>query len=667
MFFGRPVLQRSLSRLSNTSLAAPSATFPASSSQRTFSHQFWNGIASPVTTLHNGAAFYHDGTNQHNHSDAITYKSVAPEQHDSEGLSQGQNGAREDTKATQVKEPGSKQYAAKNDLRGFQVLEESQNLPEEKKGQPTKQEVAFNGANTRLARVPQPEGLRDHKRRINSILKDKGPLSYDWRLPLLELRRHFLEDSSPLSNIDYFTRPKTAYHQFSAYEISRPSEWSRESFATYVDDLSQSKVSRLMVRHLYHGHTTHVLAVRDLLLPLFQNAALQHFVSAGAFESALRFFYRHSMIKDARNLWNLMLERGMEIRPKTFNIALRKAADAKDLHNYTYLLRSMVRLGLRPSEDSWVSLVVVLESYFAKEVVVQNMRQLDILKRTDVIQAVAVNLLTSLLQKEPDADISALLGKFDDDFGPRWFSSGAGNAICKYLCEAGKAEHASQFLDIMIQRRCKPNQGALNILLGYCRRNRDIYSAIHISKLFWSRYQVEAGEYGFHILFLLAWELKLHNVCRVVWWYACIAGALTYRMQELTMGSLLRQVSTKSRNLTEVWKNDAGKVIVGIEGHRSMQEGVKRTVQQLAVKSSTKEHRDSQILLAKMVMQRDLSAYKNYRLDAVHFHEALAGALNRDEEWHKVGLSYMLLREKLTKAIQIPVRQKVRRFVAVAP
>ncbi|KAI4156155.1 MAG: hypothetical protein LQ340_000492 [Diploschistes diacapsis] len=527
-----------------------------------------------------------------------------------------------------------------------------------------------------LSKVREKRDMQKFGQVKSSVMKEKGSWSYDWRIPLLELRRNFERSSAPLADLDTFVAPSILYRQFADVEVFKPSTWSQGSFAEYVNNLAQSQVSRLMQKHLYTGRTTHVSAVKDTLLFLFRDEELQPCVSTLAFENALRFFYRHSLISDARTLFNIMVERRIPIRTETFNMALRAAAGKKDLHNYTYLLRAMINQGLRPNEGTWVSLVIVLESHAAKVAVIENMRQLDLLSRADVIQAVAVDLLSSQLGQPAgvDSDATGTMQVFDSEFGDSWFSPKAGNVICEHLCKTGRPEQAVQFLETMVKRACRPNRGTLDILLTHCLMVLDDAGALRLLKLFWHEYQVGTGGFSYHVLFMIGWHIRSYNLCRVVWWAACIEGEVTYRMQELTMRSLLRNTPVQTKNMSKVWMKEVGKVIVGIKPSGRAHEkskmsenknvSTRHNIEGLAAWASSEEDRFAQVGLANHAMRADLSAFKVFRLYVADFHQAFADAVERDGEWRKHGYQSMSLSQKIREAVQIPVRYKVRWFGA---
>ena len=550
------------------------------------------------------------------------------------------------------------------------LLEASQNRSDDR---PThKFTLSIADHDTFTSRVAEKRRTRNYNEVKNSMLKKKGSWSYDWRIPLLELKENFQKDFAPLLDLGEFVRPDTLYSQFATEEIFPPDEWSSQSFASYINDLAQSKVSRLMDKDLYRGSTNHVLDVKEALLALFNSKSLSEYHTTNAFENALRFFYRHSMIGDAKTLFNIMQERSIPITSRTFNIALRAAAEQKDLHNFTYLLRSMISRDTMPNENTWVSLVIALESVTAKIAVVQNMSHLGLLERTDIAQAIAADLLPIELSKlaESRIDASNILEKFDSQFGKSWFSISAGNIIVQHLCEAGQADGALEFLESMVERQSTPNKGTLDVLLSHCLMNLDAEGALQLLRLFYERFNVVGGQTTYHILFLLAWHTHRYNTCRVVWWKACIEAAVSYRMQELMMRSLFRNTPSLTSNQSKLWMKEAGKVIANIgvsdqsehepDAGENSDRPINKIAEQLAEYRPQDQGREDQVELARRTLTADMSAFKQYRLDTALFHLSFAQALKLDIQLHKKGLSKISLAEKIRLAVHIPIRYKIR-------
>ena len=530
--------------------------------------------------------------------------------------------------------------------------------------------------NIMARRVKTVKRYREHNSITSSMIKSKGTWSYDWRIPLLELRQHFQADQCSIIASSEITRIITHYHEYRAMDIPRPSAWSQESFAVYVKELALSKVSRVMQRHLYGTNQSHVYATRDVLLALFQDDSMRPCLTPLAFENAMMFFYRYGMVHSCRKLFNLMTTLEIPIFPSTFNLMLRAAAEKKDLHNFTYLLRAMIRMGVKPNENTWVAFIAAISSKVIKIAIIKQMRELGLLERVDIVQAVVVELLPTEISShvESGLDLNVLIEHLDSKYSGKWLSTVSGNIMCRKLGELGRISDIVKVLDIMLERNCRPDKLTLSILLTHCTRVVDGDLALRFLALFQNRYGVCPNVYHFHALFMLAWRSRRYNMCKVVWQAACVKAAVSYRMQELVMRSLLRNTPRAPCKPREQWMKEAGKVMIGVglgrpewpqnkKQTQAMADTHKvRTILELATYAEGRELRTYRLARAKALLAADLAASSNYRLSK-SFLSLLDEALKLDYKWQKEDRWKISIYRKLHKAIWTGIEPKVRRFL----
>ncbi|MCJ1438113.1 hypothetical protein MMC27_007500 [Xylographa pallens] len=497
------------------------------------------------------------------------------------------------------------------------------------------------------------------------VTQNSGSWSNDWRLAFLELKQHYKADSTatrkPLLITYKLPRNALVYRQVRAHDIPRPETWSSFTFTAHVKGLAQSKVSRLMHRHLYRNQTTHTDAVQTAIMQLFEDKSSRPYLSTEAFNIALSFCYKHSNISNARKLFNMMDDTHVTISAETFNIMLRGAAVRKDLHTFTYLLRVMTRRGVSPNGDTWIAFLMVIKDKHTKLFVTRYMREAGMLKDAAMLQPVVDKIvyieLSSHLAHDQDLDSFVLL--MDSRYGPDWLSVKTANQMCYILGENGLISQAVKVLGFMVDRGCQPDNITLHIFLGYCRRLRQPQRAIEFLQLFKSQYNVSVTEVEYDSLFMLAYRSKLVNCCRVIWRVACLEAAVTYRMQELVLRSLLCNTPEHPRTTTQQFIKTAGKVVVGIDIHfgTSSEESDPRwqTMQLLSQFSATGEDRERSLSLAKRMISRDLHATRHYKL-AGNFNDLLAEALTLDRGWHN---------EEKEEKQQKPVMWKIRHAVHV--
>ena len=517
----------------------------------------------------------------------------------------------------------------------------------------------------RLMKKKVDEHTEQHEKKsvFNSLMKEKGPWSGDWRFSLRLLRQHSEADHSPALYSAAYIRDHIQYRQVPAYDIPPPPVWTKENLVTYLYELTHSKVSRQMQRHLYKDSPPHVLAVRNVLFSIFDDPAMTEFLSPAAFDIALLFFYIHNTIRDSRILLNRMLETDVPVQTSTFNIMLRGAAEHNDLHNFTSLLMSMTEMGIKPNENTWVAFVSVVESKVVKYAIVKAMRERGFLQRPDTLQAIVIELLPmeAVAHILSGMDLIVLLEQFDSKYGPNWFSTYAANLLCKALGEHGRFQDIVNLLGVVVQRGCKPDRITLITLLSLCTKLLDINLALRFLVLFRSRYNIHPNEDAFHLLFMIAWRKKKYNACRAIWRVACVNAFVSFRMQELVMRSLLRNTPMSTQSKHHIWMKEAGKVIIGVDfgapgplqpppkSGREENPGHWDIMKDLMTWAPPEE-RPRRLELAKQQLAADLDACNRCRFDG-DFLALLAEALKRDAHWEEGDRWRMPIAMKIHRAL----------------
>ena len=545
-------------------------------------------------------------------------------------------------------------------VEGFKTLEETLSAPPRKSLQDSLK-LPLAQIRRLKTNATRKEDIQELK---NIVAQNTGSWSYDWRLAFLELKQHYEADGTaitkPLPVTYNLPRKASGYRQVRAQDIPRPKIWSTFTFTAHVKKLAQSKVSRLMHRHLYRNQTTHTDAVHTAIMRLFEDESLRPYLSTEAFNIALSFCYKHSNISNARKLFNVMDDTHVTISAETFNIMLRGAATRKDLHNFTYLLRVMTGRGLTPDGNTWIALLMVIKDKRTKLLVIRYMREAGMLKDAAMLQPVVDQIidieLSSHIASDQDLDSFVLL--MDSRYGRDWLSVKSGNQMCYILGENGLVSQALEVLQVMVDRGCQPDNVTLHIFLGYCRRLRQPQRAIEFLRLFKSQYNVSAIQDEYDSLFMLAWRSKLVNCCRVIWRMACLESAVTYRMQELVLRSLLCNTPEHPHTTTQRFIKTAGKVVVGIDIHLSTSSEESdlrwKTMQLLSQFFPRGEERERSLSLAKQIVARDLDASRHYKL-AGNFIDLFAEALTLDRGWHAKEMEQKPVMWKIRHALDVGI------------
>ncbi|MCJ1387989.1 hypothetical protein MMC18_000833 [Xylographa bjoerkii] len=521
---------------------------------------------------------------------------------------------------------------------GFKTLEEALSAPTRKSLQDS---FELQPAKIRRMRADASRkgGIQQRK---NLVTKYTGSWSYDWRLAFSELEQHYQHDGLTIAKPQLVTYHLPGnpprYSQLRAQDIPRPKVWSNITFAAHVKDLAQSKVSRLMHRHVYRNQTTHIDAVHTAIMLLFEDESLRPYADTEAFNTALSFCCKNSNISSVRKLFNLMDETHVPISTETFNIMLRGAAASKDLHNFTYLIRVMTRKGVPPDGNTWIAFLVAVEDKGVKLLITRYMKEAGILENASTLRPVVGQIIDIELANylASGQDLKAFILLMDSTYGLNWLSVSTGNQMCHILGVNGLVSQAFEVLGVMADRGCRPDNVTLHIFLGHCRRLRHPQRAIEVLQVFESQYNVFPKQSEYDSLFMLAWQSKRMNCCRIIWRVACLEAAVSYRMQELVLRSLLRNTPHHPQTTTQRFIKAAGKVIVGIDIDLSTVSGDSdprwKTMQLLSQFSAQGDGRERSLNLAKHILARDLDATRHYNLVG-NFTNLFAEALALDRSW----------------------------------
>ena len=515
-----------------------------------------------------------------------------------------------------------------------------------------------------------------HKQFVNQRLKDKGPLSYDWRIPLFQLEQAAasptkIQDLNSDTNTGY--RIRRTYHgpyQHSARlarEVRRPAVWSEANLYYYVAKIADSQKPRSDIpryrKKTYFDGSSNKADIAKIFEGLFYDDAIKKFLSSEACNVALRFFYMHGMISKARALFSRMESLQLNIPSDTFNLILRSAALNKDLHNFTYLLQRILQRGFKPDDATWVSLLIAVNSKEVRAIVAQKMNERNVILGPGSRKAVAELMIPNELDihlgsgHKPDAFIDSM----DIRYGPQWVTTRAGNSL---LYEMGKREcrNGLALLEQLKQRSFVPDEVTMNTLLRLCLQRSLDYDAIEVLEFFDCHFKMRPGDKAYETLLTLAWDKRLLNFARVVWRSACIDGHVNFYMRNRVFQSLLdhdlrelppsdKAGSRVNQGLGQIFRKLAGSFVVGVR--RPQMAELAELGRALWI--SEFDSRKSSVKRARLQVQSDLRISRPCRLK-VPLHELLRRALDLDLKWKAEGFWKNEDRQRrLQEGIQVEV------------
>ncbi|KAF6218522.1 hypothetical protein HO133_005871 [Letharia lupina] len=539
---------------------------------------------------------------------------------------------------------------------------------------------------------------------VNKLLKDKGLQSHDWRIALSILQQYYTpEEIDKVKNIDTFdpapsldqtpgshaqhfdagieiqspvrrvTSRSRNFRSFRlAHNISPPVEWSEAYLAVYVEALAESQRTQARVAWAekpWLKGWTNIWEVAAAFEQVFYSTASQKSLSIKACNTALRFFYDHGMIPDARSLFIRMEDLKMHISTETCNILLRGSASQKDLHNFTFLLRKMTYRGFRPNEKTWTLFLQVNHSSTVRAFIVRKMADMNMLDKIWIRRDVAAHMVHyEIVNHLGDGhNHHSFLDHMNSKYGIGWLSTTAGN---KLLNEVAKRKSAAESLSLLYEMKeagFVPDDISMNTLLRHCLPLRRHELAIRILEVFRYYYNLYPGPEAYETLFLQAWRSRLLNFSTVIWRSACIYGAVSHKMQDFVFQSLLTytpaldkriqsddtvELSNFSRN--EKFKKFAGRFVVGVNGPR----GAKLSH---AIETSELDPQRRTLKWAQVLLESSLRVSRNCLLRH-DLPRLLRQALTMDKTWAAEGLYKKDdWREMFPHAIAVLVKVKGRR------
>ncbi|KAI9709206.1 MAG: hypothetical protein M1812_007729 [Candelaria pacifica] len=358
-----------------------------------------------------------------------------------------------------------------------------------------------------------------------------------------------------------WTATPNVTRQIRWHEIRPPETWTASTLANYIEDLVNSNVSQ---SRLYESGELHA-KIAETISGLFNDPNKADIIFVRALNCSLNFLYKFEMIHMVRALFLRAEELKIQMVPETFNIMLRGAAAAKDLHNFTFLLQIMIKRSVRPNSATWVAFLMAVGSKAAKLQIINIMRSTNMLQDRSILKDAAAQVISGEMvgYLKSGQGLHALLGDMDKRYGQEWLSVGAANRILHDMGGQGAISEAFELFKAMDDRFLRPDITSFNTLLGHCLYQQNVLAALRILEIMELEWTLVPDRITLDLIFKLGWNCYHYNICRVAWHYACMAGNVSYKMQKLVFRSLLQDIFTETKTIGEVWRASAGQFIVG--------------------------------------------------------------------------------------------------------
>ena len=482
---------------------------------------------------------------------------------------------------------------------------------------------------------------------VNRLLRDKGRLSHDWRIPLSLLEQFYRphEGTHERSLVrTVFNEERNVDPPRAARHVPPPVEWSEESFLQYVEDIARSQTIHFNApRYLGRQRLKeNFQTIAATFLRVFYDDAFRKCLTVKACNTALRFFYKHSMIRAARALYTRMEDLQMKIPQETYHIVLEGSASQHDLHNFTFLLQTMIWRGFRPNEETWAAFLMTIEYDEVRAVILRRMRIGNVLNnisaRKKLIALVIKHEAVSHLKNGHSP--SNFLKNMDNAYGPGWLSTSAGNQLLNVFGKGDSTMAALRLLPEMRMGGFIPDEVSLNTLLQQClpsgQQKIDFDLALEILKTYDQQFGRRPGQISYQTLFLQAWKSRLLNLARVAWRSACIDDAVTYQMEKLVVHSLISSapardtpskvsVDAQRQNCSRSKKFNrfAGRFVMGLQNKESVR------LDRILAASSPDESPEAKERISWLVRENILRVKRKFSLTGLIRNLHLALVLDR--------------------------------------
>jgi pentatricopeptide repeat protein len=461
------------------------------------------------------------------------------------------------------------------------------------------------------------------------------------------------------------------YDSLRADQMPVPEEWSVKTFAKQVEDVCAIRLSRGMQRDLYPGAEELHRNVADVLEELFSQPELTPYLSSHAFNLALQYTCKFAELGSTTELlFRRAKQTGLHRQTWIFNIMIERALRAKDMERLTEIVQDMITAGVAPDGMSWAKLLLFSHRQNARRVLLDFIFRIYSEEFPTILAHVAQRLVAiEMVQivKQPDG-FTQFVRRMDSSFGPDWLTTPTLDKMLKTCADNELWQTAEEILELAKTRKIDMLPSTVKALMYMHYQNDNLRAALDLldsPQVFRLGYDTTSA---IHWAFLTAWQRKRYNVCRVLWQYAATRGLISFQMQNRVFSSLIRNQNLGPLPEHQSWADLAGKIVIGTNldttgfNTRFPQlnkyfSTTKDPLQWLVQWTPQNGTREEQVSLAKLMMHRDLEAWKVLR--PIHrgaLPELLRTALRKDEAWviekfHK----HATLAEMLANAVQVPL------------
>ncbi|KAL3424489.1 hypothetical protein PVAG01_03770 [Phlyctema vagabunda] len=362
-----------------------------------------------------------------------------------------------------------------------------------------------------------------------------------------------VEDSPPVRKSWVERRDPLRWDRHPAH-LLKPEAWTKESFNEYVHYLTSALMTNHIHASIYRAGEDHIAAVINILLEVFNDPRAKQAISKRALNAAMSYLVKHNQILHARSLFVQMESIGFPMNTDTFNIMLRGAAKHNDLSNFHTLLNLMLKRNYTPDSQTFIAFMRAFDDSRIKKYILLAMSKLNLLNHKSTLKEACEQFVSEDFEgflQEGKTEWE-FLQHMDEKYGESWLSVSNGNRILKVLASKWLISRSWKFVLEMKKRDIEPDSISLNTILSNCKHMGNMEGAIEILKN-WphdAQHGIPRDELTYHCLFIMAVRLRMHNVARTIWQYACLNAFTTSWMRHFVYNSMrdgLGLLSTANR------------------------------------------------------------------------------------------------------------------------
>nr|POF01015.1 pentatricopeptide repeat-containing protein [Quercus suber] len=371
----------------------------------------------------------------------------------------------------------------------------------------------------------------------------------------------------PAVSVRTYWQSSEAAHMTARERLAlRPQQWTTLKFTEYVDLLT-ARTPLLFRRNgkstgIQTSDTVYLDLITHELCELFvHSTALKVYINSDATDAAFAFLLRHGELSTIHRIMSA-IERSADcsLTVSNFNVLFAHAAKTGDVHNFRFILQTMLRHQIRPTNRTWLRFHELVCKRFTPKAaakVAQRMRQKGLLASPKTVREMADNMILPALtdyMTTSKATVSHLLRAIDKTVNTyltphptqpqkSWLTVSAANKMIHFLLSKGRQEDALTVLNEIRERDEQISTDTLNTFLTSKNRAFDLEGALAILQHFHElaavpRHAISLDAQSFYLLFGLAHRNKFHNTMRVIWRYACVSGHMPRLLPQMAQDSL---------------------------------------------------------------------------------------------------------------------------------